>query len=67
MFGTANQLLATVALCIGTLYIINRGKAKYAWMTVVPMIFVGITTITAGFMNLFNIYIPQMADSASRV
>lgn len=67
MFGTANQLLATVALCIGTSYIINRGKARYAWMTLVPMVFVGITTLTAGFMNLFNIYIPQMADSASWV
>jgi carbon starvation protein len=60
MFGTANQLLATIALAIGTSYIINRGRRRYAWVTIIPMLFVGITTLTAGFMNLFNIYYPQM-------
>jgi len=59
MFGTANQLLATIALAIGTSYIINRGKARYAWITIGPMVFVGITTITAGIMNMVVIYIPQ--------
>ena len=49
MFGAANQLLATVALAIGTSFIINRGKAKYAWITVVPMVFVGITTLPPVF------------------
>ena len=67
MFGTANQLLATIALAIGTSYIINRGKLKYAWITIVPMTFVGITTFTAGIMNLKNIYIPQLAKSATLV
>jgi len=60
MFGAANQLLATVALAIGTSYIINRGKAKYAWVTIIPMAFVGITTITACVENMTGIYIPQM-------
>jgi len=60
MFGAANQLLATVALAIGTSYIINRGKAKYAWITIIPMAFVGITTITACVKNMTGIYIPQM-------
>ncbi len=59
MFGTANQLLATIALAIGTSFIINRGRIKYAWVTLVPMIFVGITTLTAAFLNIKNIYIPQ--------
>ncbi|MBM2813572.1 MAG: carbon starvation protein CstA [Ignavibacteria bacterium] len=58
MFGAANQLLATIALVIGTSFIINRGKSKYAWITIIPLIFVGITTVTAGFMNMFNIYWP---------
>ena len=62
MFGTANQLLATIALVIGTSYIINRGRAKHAWVTIVPLIFVGITTLTAGFLNIKNIYLPQMRD-----
>ncbi|NVO11640.1 MAG: carbon starvation protein A [Bacteroidales bacterium] len=62
MFGTANQLLATIALAVGTSFIINRGKVRYAWVTIVPMTFVGITTLTAGWMNMINIYIPGLMD-----
>jgi len=60
MFGAANQLLATIALAIGTSFIINRGRAKYAWVTILPMIFVGVTTLTAAFLNIKNIYLPQV-------
>ena len=60
MFGTANQLLATIALAIGTSFIINRGRAKYAWVTLLPMTFVGVTTLTAAFLNIRNIYLPQV-------
>lgn len=60
MFGSANQLLATIALAIGTTFIINRGKARYAWITIAPMIFVGVTTLVAGTMNIINIYYPQV-------
>ena len=67
MFGTANQLLATIALAIGTSFIINRGRAKYAWVTILPMTFVGITTLTAGFLNMKNIYLPQMQNPATMV
>jgi carbon starvation protein len=67
MFGTANQLLATIALAIGTSFIINRGRTKYAWVTIVPMIFVGITTITAAFLNIKNIYVPQAREPATMV
>lgn len=59
MFGTANQLLATIALAIGTSFVINRGRIKYAWVTIIPMTFVGLTTLAAGFLNIKNIYIPQ--------
>jgi carbon starvation protein len=67
MFGTANQLLATIALAIGTSFIINRGRVKYAWVTIVPMTFVGITTLTAGFLNIKNIYLPQSQNNATMV
>ncbi len=67
MFGSANQLLATIALAIGTSYIINRGKIKYAWITVIPMIFVGVTTLTAGWQNIRNIYLPQAIEAETRV
>jgi carbon starvation protein len=67
MFGTANQLLATVALAIGTSFIINRGRIRYAWVTIVPMTFVGITTLTAGFLNIKNIYLPQVQNVETKV
>jgi len=67
MFGTANQLLATVALAIGTSFIINRGRARYAWVTIVPMVFVGVTTLTAAYLNIKNIYIPQCSVPETRV
>jgi carbon starvation protein len=67
MFGTANQLLATIALAIGTSFIINRGRVKYAWVTIVPMLFVGVTTTTAAYLNIKNIYIPQIEETSTRV
>jgi carbon starvation protein len=67
MFGTANQLLATIALAIGTSFIINRGRIKYAWVTIIPMIFVGVTTLTAAVMNIKNIYIPQVLDTSTTI
>lgn len=67
MFGTANQLLATAALVIGTSFIINRGKIKYAWVTIVPMLFVGTVTVTAGYMNMFNIYLPMMSTTGKEI
>jgi carbon starvation protein len=60
MFGAANQLLATIALTIATSYIINRGRIKYAWITILPMVFVGVTTVTAAILNIKNIYLPQL-------
>jgi carbon starvation protein len=47
MFGTANQLLGMLALCVGTTLIIKMGKAKYIWVTLLPMLFMASTTITA--------------------
>jgi carbon starvation protein len=58
LFGTGNQLLATIALAVGTTFLINMGKAKYAWITVAPMLFVGTTTLTAGVLSIKNIFWP---------
>jgi carbon starvation protein len=58
LFGTGNQLLATIALSISTTFLINMGKAKYAWITAVPMLFVGVTTVTAGVLSIRNIFWP---------
>lgn len=67
MFGTANQLLATIALAVGTSFIINRGRAKYAWVTIIPMVFVGFTTIVAAILNIRNIYLVQIHEPATLV
>ena len=58
MFGIANQLLASVALAVGTTIIINSGKARYAWVTLLPLSFVAVTTLTAGVMSVQTIFWP---------
>jgi carbon starvation protein len=58
MFGTANQLLAGIALCVGTTVIINMGKARYAWVTLLPMAFVMATTLSAGWLNITHNFLP---------
>jgi carbon starvation protein len=58
LFGTGNQLLATIALAIATVFLVNMGKAKYAWLTAVPAILVGVTTVMAGVQSIQNIFWP---------
>jgi carbon starvation protein len=58
MFGTANQLLASIALAVATSAIINTGKARYAWVTFVPLLFVAVTTLSACWLNIFDNYLP---------
>ena len=67
MFGTANQLLASIALAIGTSYIINRGKIRYALITIIPFSFIGFTTVYAALTNIFGIYIPQLLANGTRI
>jgi carbon starvation protein len=59
MFGIANQLLAAVALAVGTTIIINEGKARYAWVTIVPLAFVSITTLSAGVLSVRDNFWPM--------
>src|SRR5216117_1849430 len=58
MFGIANQLLASVALCVATTIIINSGKAKYSWVTLLPLSFVATTTLVAGWESITDIFWP---------
>ena len=63
MFGIANQLLAAVALAVGTTIIVNMGKERYAWVTLVPLVFVSVTTLTAGVLSVRDIFWPMAIGS----
>jgi carbon starvation protein len=58
LFGTANQLLATIALAVCTTFLVNMGKTKYVCVTAVPMCFLAVTTLTAGVQGIRNIFWP---------
>jgi len=58
MFGVSNQLLASIALCVGTTVIVNSGRARYAWITLLPLSFVATTTLTAGWRNIQDNFLP---------
>lgn len=65
LVGVSNQLLAAIALAIGTSWLINQGKARYAWTTIVPLAFMCVNTLTAGWMNLSVNYLrPQLKAGA---
>jgi carbon starvation protein len=60
IFGVSNQLLATLALAIGSNMILRRTKKlRYMLTTFIPMLFMGVTASTAGYLTIVNKYIPN--------
>lgn len=67
MFGIANQLLACAALCVGTTVILREAPLKrYALVTLLPLVFVGVTTTTAGIQSIASIYYPMTLVERTR-
>ena len=54
LFGIANQLLALVALCVGTTVIIKMKQSRYAFITMIPLVWLSVVTMTAGFTKILS-------------
>ena len=62
MFGVANQLLAVLALALVTTWLVNTGKARFALLTLLPMLWVTTTTLTAGTQLLLVRFPQEIAE-----
>jgi carbon starvation protein len=58
MFAVGNQLLAAVALAVATSILINLGRTKYIWVTLLPLSFLSINTLYGGVLNITGNYYP---------
>jgi carbon starvation protein len=69
MFGVSNQLLAAIALGVGTTIIIRENKLKYAWTTALPMAFMFVTTFSASWslIGMFKVQAANAATTAARI
>ena len=54
LFGISNQMLAGIALMLGTVVLIKMKRQQYMWVTLVPAVWLLICTTTAGFIKLFD-------------
>jgi carbon starvation protein len=54
LFGIANQMLAAIALCVGTGILVKSGKLRYAWVTGLPLVWLIAVTTTAAYQKIFS-------------
>ena len=59
LFGMSNQLLAACGLFVVSIMLLKMGKARYVWITAVPGVFMATITFWAGYLNIFNNYLPK--------
>ena len=67
LLGVGNQLLAVIALTVATTWLINIGKIRYAWVTLLPLTWVATTTLTAGYLSVTGPYWRMVHEPASRL
>ena len=54
LFGIANQMLAAIALSVGTAILIKSDKIKFAWITAIPLVWLMIVTTSAAYQKIFS-------------
>ncbi|AGA75386.1 carbon starvation protein A [Pseudomonas plecoglossicida] len=54
LFGISNQMLAGIALMLGTVVLIKMKRQRYVWVTLLPAVWLLICTTTAGLIKLFD-------------
>ncbi|MFS2007535.1 carbon starvation CstA family protein [Duganella sp. CT11-25] len=54
LFGIANQMLAAIALILGTCVLFKMKRGKYAWVTMIPTVWLLLCTLTAGWQKIFD-------------